>query len=72
MVYRSLKTRKEGAPRPGTGYRLSEVSNHLGKWDEVLNTPEKALYLQDEKGDTYEFKMDLIYQYIGKLQDYEY
>ena len=52
MVYRSVKTRKEGAPRPGTGYRLFEVSNHLGKWDEVLNTPEKALYLQDEKADT--------------------
>ena len=52
MVYRSVKTRKEGAPRPGTSYRLSEVSNHLGKWDEVLNTPEKALYLQDEKADT--------------------
>ena len=34
--------------------------------------PNIPFYLQDEKGDTYEFKMDLIYQYIGKLQDYEY
>ena len=34
--------------------------------------PNMPFHLQDEKGDTYEFKMDLIYQYIGKLQDYEY
>ena len=34
--------------------------------------PNMPFYLQDEKGDTYEFKMYLIYQYIGKLQDYEY
>ena len=34
--------------------------------------PNMPFYLRDEKGNTYEFKMDLIYQYIGKLQDYEY
>jgi len=34
--------------------------------------PHLPFYLQDEKGDTYEFKWDLIYQYIDKLQDYEY
>ena len=34
--------------------------------------PNIPFYLQDEMGNTYEFKWDLIYQYIDKLQDYEY
>jgi hypothetical protein len=29
--------------------------------------PNIPFYLQDENGDTYEFKWDLIYQYISKL-----
>ena len=29
--------------------------------------PNIPFYLQDEKGNTYEFGWDLIYQYIGKL-----
>ena len=41
---------------------------YMGK----IRYPNLPFYLQDEKGDTYEFKWDLIYHYIGKLQDYEY
>ena len=29
--------------------------------------PNIPFYLQDEKGETYEFDMTVIYQYIGKL-----
>jgi len=31
--------------------------------------PNIPFYLQDENGDTYEFGWQLIYQYIGKLND---
>ena len=31
--------------------------------------PNMPFYLQDENGKTYEFKWDLIYQYIGKLNE---
>ena len=31
--------------------------------------PNMPFYLQDENGETYEFKWDLIYQYIGKLNE---
>ena len=34
--------------------------------------PNLPCYLQDENGEVFEFKWDLIYQYISKLQDYEY
>ena len=34
--------------------------------------PNLPCYLQDENGEVFEFKWDLIYQYIEKLQDYEY
>ena len=32
--------------------------------------PNIPFYLQDERGETFEFKWDLIYQYIGKLNEY--
>ena len=31
--------------------------------------PNIPFYLQDENGETYEFKWDLIYQYIGKINE---
>ena len=31
--------------------------------------PNIPFYLQDEYGQTFEFKWDLIYQYIGKLNE---
>ena len=33
--------------------------------------PNIPFYLQDENGQTFEFKWDLIYQYIGKLSEYK-
>ena len=33
--------------------------------------PTIPFYLQDENGQTFEFKWDLIYQYIGKLSEYK-
>ena len=32
--------------------------------------PNLPFYLQDENGDNYEFKWDLIYQYIGNINYY--
>ena len=32
--------------------------------------PNLPFYLQDENGDNYEFKWDLIYQYIGNIKYY--
>ena len=38
----------------------------------IEEDPNLPCYLQDENGEVFEFKWDLIYQYISKLQDYEY
>ncbi len=34
--------------------------------------PDIPFYLQDENGDTFEFKWDLIYQYVNNLSQYTY
>ena len=34
--------------------------------------PTIPFYLQDERGQTFEFKWDLIYQYIANINDKEY
>ena len=53
MVYRSVETREEGAPRPGISYRLSKVNSKvLGKWEEILSASEKAIYLPQKRAET--------------------
>ena len=47
-------------------------ANEMNKYSFLDKDMQYSFYLQDENGNTYEFKMDLIYQYIEKLQDYEY
>tara|TARA_R100001594_G_scaffold137585_1_gene180752 strand:- start:407 stop:619 length:213 start_codon:yes stop_codon:yes gene_type:complete len=34
--------------------------------------PDIPFYLQDENGETFEFKWDLIYQYIKNISQYNY
>ena len=44
-----------------------EVINHY--YRAKMMHPNIPFYLQDERGETFEFKWDLIYQYIGKLNE---
>ena len=44
-----------------------EVINHY--YRAKMIHPNIPFYLQDERGETFEFKWDLIYQYIGKLNE---
>ena len=34
-----------------------------------MQHPDIPFYLQDERGQTFEFKWDLIYKYIGSIND---
>jgi hypothetical protein len=43
------------------------VINHY--YRAKMTHPNIPFYLQDERGETFEFKWDLIYQYIGKLNE---
>ena len=44
-----------------------ELINHY--YRAKMMHPNIPFYLQDENGQTFEFKWDLIYQYIGKLNE---
>ena len=43
------------------------VINHY--YSAKRHYPDMPFYLQDENGETYEFNWDLIYQYIGKINE---